>query len=73
MAIPSYIAFLILGVIAFAISLFLSLKKYKKLKYENYELFKAVSKVLLKNKEERHIRGGMATKKKYEQKKALKC
>lgn len=45
----------------------------KKLKYENYELFKAVSKVLLKNKEERHIRGGMATKKKYEQKKALKC
>lgn len=38
MAIPSYIAFLILGVIAFAISLFFSFKKYKKLKYENYSL-----------------------------------
>ena len=32
------------------------------------ELYKEVRKVLQKNKEERHLRGGQATKKKYEAK-----
>ena len=36
-----------------------------KLKYENYSLFCQVDKILQKNKRERHIRGGMATKEKY--------
>ena len=34
----------------------------------NYILYKQVRKVLDKNKQERHIRGGMATKRKYEKK-----
>lgn len=37
----------------------------KKLKYENAALYRSVKKVLEKNKSERHIRGGMATRKKY--------
>jgi putative DeoR family transcriptional regulator (stage III sporulation protein D) len=37
----------------------------KKLKYENAALYKSVKKILEKNKSERHIRGGLATRKKY--------
>jgi putative DeoR family transcriptional regulator (stage III sporulation protein D) len=37
----------------------------KKLKYENAALYRNVKKILEKNKSERHIRGGMATRKKY--------
>lgn len=37
-----------------------------KLKHINLDLYFAVKKVLDKNFRERHIRGGMATKKKYE-------
>ncbi len=36
-----------------------------KLKYENYSLYCQVNKILQKNKRERHIRGGMATREKY--------
>ncbi len=36
-----------------------------KLKYENRKLYEEVKSVLLKNKAERHLRGGNATKKKY--------
>ena len=41
----------------------------EKLRKENPELFKKVRKILDLNKSERHIRGGLATKKKYELKK----
>lgn len=34
----------------------------------NYTLYQQVRQVLDKNKQERHIRGGMATKRKYEKK-----
>ena len=37
----------------------------ERLKYENPMLYKQVKAVLEKNKQERHIRGGMATRKKY--------
>lgn len=37
----------------------------KSLKYENSILYDDVLKVLIKNKNERHIRGGLATKDKY--------
>ena len=37
----------------------------ERLCYENPQLHKLVKQVLEKNKQERHIRGGMATKKKY--------
>lgn len=37
----------------------------ERLMYDDPELFKAVNSVLQKNKSERHIRGGMATKLKY--------
>lgn len=36
-----------------------------KLKYENYSLYCRVAQVLAKNKQERHIRGGIATREKY--------
>ncbi|MBR0466825.1 MAG: sporulation transcriptional regulator SpoIIID [Clostridia bacterium] len=36
-----------------------------RLKKENASLYKEVEKILQKNKSERHIRGGLATKKKY--------
>ncbi len=36
-----------------------------RLKYENISLYRQVAQVLQKNKNERHIRGGMATRKKY--------
>lgn len=36
-----------------------------RLKSENLTLYREVSKVLMKNKSERHIRGGMATREKY--------
>ncbi len=36
-----------------------------KLKYKNGSLYREVSKILSKNKAERHIRGGEATRKKY--------
>ena len=36
-----------------------------RLKENNLSLYKEVSKVLEKNKNERHIRGGLATKEKY--------
>ncbi|MBR4036215.1 MAG: sporulation transcriptional regulator SpoIIID [Oscillospiraceae bacterium] len=36
-----------------------------KLKYENFSLYCRVSRVLAKNKQERHIRGGIATREKY--------
>ena len=37
----------------------------QKLRYDNPQLYKLVKEVLEKNKSERHIRGGMATKRKY--------
>lgn len=37
----------------------------ERLKKENYALYKQVRRVLEVNKKERHIRGGMATRKKY--------
>ena len=37
----------------------------ERLIYENPQLHRLVKQVLEKNKQERHIRGGMATKKKY--------
>lgn len=37
----------------------------ERLKYKNPLLFKQVKKVLETNKKERHIRGGMATRRKY--------
>ncbi len=36
-----------------------------RLKHENPPLYRKVQKVLEKNKSERHIRGGMATRRKY--------
>lgn len=36
-----------------------------KLKYENFSLYCRVAQVLAKNKQERHIRGGIATREKY--------
>lgn len=36
-----------------------------RLSRENPELYKSVKRVLEKNKSERHIRGGMATRRKY--------
>ena len=44
-----------------------------KLKYENYSLYLRVLKVLSKNKSERHIRGGLATKEKYLHRKCKAC
>lgn len=38
----------------------------ERLEYINKPLFRRVRKVLDKNKEERHLRGGLATKEKYE-------
>ncbi len=38
----------------------------ERLPWCNYALYLQVRKILDKNKEERHIRGGMATKRKYE-------
>ena len=40
----------------------------EKLKFKNPVLYKQVKLVLEKNKQERHIRGGLATKKKYSKK-----
>lgn len=37
----------------------------ERLRHENPHLYKQVKKILEKNKQERHIRGGMATKRKY--------
>ena len=37
----------------------------ERLRHENPQLYGQVKKVLEKNKQERHIRGGMATKRKY--------
>ncbi len=37
-----------------------------KLRLYNYELYREVHKVLTNNFEEKHIRGGLATKRKYE-------
>lgn len=37
----------------------------EKLRYKNPSLFKQVKEVLELNKQERHIRGGLATKRKY--------
>ena len=37
----------------------------ERLRHENPQLYKQVKKILEKNKQERHIRGGMATKRKY--------
>ncbi len=37
----------------------------ERLKYENHALWEAVCEVLQKNKQERHIRGGDATRRKY--------
>ncbi len=44
----------------------------ERLKYLNRDLYDSVKIILEENKEERHIRGGMATKKKYEEKKKHK-
>lgn len=38
----------------------------KKLRLENYELYKEVCKILERNFRTKHIRGGMATKSKYQ-------
>lgn len=43
----------------------------QKLRYDNPQLYKEVKAVLEKNKSERHIRGGMATKRKYKDKKTV--
>ena len=43
----------------------------QKLRYDNPQLYKEVKTVLEKNKCERHIRGGMATKRKYKDKKTV--
>ena len=43
----------------------------ERLKYINRRLYDEVKKILKENKEERHIRGGMATKKKYEEKRDI--
>lgn len=40
----------------------------ERLRQCNYPLYLQVRKILDKNKQERHIRGGMATKRKYQQK-----
>ncbi len=40
----------------------------ERLKYINHALAKEVKEILKENKEERHIRGGLATKKKYSEK-----
>ena len=40
----------------------------QRLKQYNYELYVQARQVLDRNKQERHIRGGMATKRKYEKK-----
>ena len=45
----------------------------KKLKYTNNALYKEVKEILEKNKSERHIRGGEATRIKYMKKRAGKC
>ena len=37
----------------------------ERLRYDNPQLYRLVKKVLEKNKQERHIRGGMATREKY--------
>ena len=37
----------------------------ERLSHDNPQLYRQVKKVLEKNKQERHIRGGMATRKKY--------
>ncbi len=37
----------------------------ERLSHNNPQLYKLVKEVLEKNKQERHIRGGMATKRKY--------
>ena len=37
----------------------------EKLRYDNPQLYKVVKSVLEKNKQERHIRGGLATRRKY--------
>lgn len=37
----------------------------ERLSYDNPQLYREVKAVLEKNKKERHIRGGMATRKKY--------
>ncbi len=37
----------------------------ERLRYDDPQLYKRVKKILEKNKQERHIRGGMATRKKY--------
>ena len=42
----------------------------QRLRQCNYTLYLQVREVLDKNKQERHIRGGMATKRKYEQKRS---
>ncbi len=39
----------------------------ERLKYLNAELAREIRKILEENKQERHIRGGLATKKKYKQ------
>ena len=43
----------------------------QKLRCDNPQLYKEVKAVLEKNKSERHIRGGMATKRKYKDKKTV--
>jgi len=40
----------------------------QRLRQYNYTLYTQVRQILDKNKQERHIRGGMATKRKYENK-----
>lgn len=37
----------------------------ERLKRDNPQLYREVKRVLLKNKQERHIRGGLATRRKY--------
>ena len=44
----------------------------ERLQHINQNLYTEAKKVLEKNKKERHIRGGLATKNKYEQKKMIR-
>ena len=45
----------------------------ERLKRHDPELFKEVKVVLERNKEERHIRGGLATREKYKEKRSTIC
>ncbi len=45
----------------------------ERLRYLNASLYEQAGEILKENKEERHIRGGLATKKKYSEKRKRNC